>query len=127
MATLTTTDGATIMFNPAIIDAIADHNDTTGSAVTCVYGIPPSMLMIGETVRAFMQRVRIDKEFAQLTRPNGRPVWIRVTSVTAIRPPVRGEYPAGVKSVISTNSVTQAVKETPAAVTAALDAHGAKL
>ena len=47
MATLTTTGGATITFAPTSIDAIADHNDTTGAAVTCIYGIPPTMLVIG--------------------------------------------------------------------------------
>jgi len=127
MANLTTTGGATITFNPEVIDAIGDHSDTTGAAVTCIYGIPPSMLMIGETVPAFMQRLQIENEFAQFTRPNGWPVWIRATSVAAIHPPVPGEYPAAVKSVISANSVTQAVTETPAAATAALNAHGAKL
>ncbi len=127
MATLTTTKGATITFNPAGIDAIADHNDTTGAAVTCVYGIPPSMLMAAETVPALMQRLKIEKDFAQLTRPNGWKVWIRGSSVTAIRPPVPGEYSAAVKSVISTSSLTQAVRETPAEVTAALDGHGGNL
>jgi hypothetical protein len=127
MATLTTTGGATITFNPASIDAIADHNDTTGAAVTCVYGIPPSMVMVGETVPALMQRLKIEKDFARLTRPNGWPVWIRASSVTAIRPPAPGEYRAAVKSIISTSALTQAVKETPAEVTAALDAHGGDL
>ncbi|HUI94799.1 MAG TPA: hypothetical protein VLX44_03525 [Xanthobacteraceae bacterium] len=127
MATLTTTGGATITFNPAGIDAIADHNDTTGAAVTCVYGIPPSMLMVGETVPALLQRLKIEQDFAQLTRPNGWPVWIRGSSVTAVRPPAPGEYPAAVQSIVSTSSLTQAVKETPAEVTAALDARGGNL
>ena len=127
MARLTTTGGATITFNAAGIDAIADHNDMTGAAVTCVYGIPPSMIMVGETVQAFMQRLKIEKDFAQLTRPNGWLVWIRGSSVTAIRPPVPGEYSAAVKSVISTSSLTQAVRETPTEVTTALDGHGGNL
>jgi len=127
MATLTTTRGATITFNPAGIDAIADHNDMTGAAVTCVYGIPPAMVMVGETVQALMRRLKIEKDFAQLTRPNGWRVWIRGSSVTAIRPPVPGEYSAAVRSVISTNSLTQAVKEAPAEVTAALDGRGGNL
>ncbi len=127
MATLTTTAGATITFNPDSIDAIGDHDDTTGAAVTCVYGILPAMLMIAETVPAFMQRLKIKAKFARLTRPNGWPVWLRGSSVTAIRPPASGEYPPEVKSVISAGSLTQAVKEAPAAATAALNARGGNL
>jgi len=126
MATLTTTGGATINFNPAAIDAIGDHNDT-GAAVTCVYGIPPSMLMVGETVQAFMQRLGIEKDFAQLTRPNGWLAWIRGSAVMALRAPVQGEYPPTAKTVVYTSSLTQAVKETPADATAALNAHGGEL
>jgi hypothetical protein len=127
MATLTTTGGATITFAATSIDAIADHNDTTGAAVTCVYGIPPAMVMIGETVPAFMERLAIGADFARLTRPNGWPVWIRGSSVTSLRPPAPGEHIPAVKTVVSANSVTQAVTETPAEATAAVNAHGGKL
>jgi len=127
MATVTTTGGAAVTFNLAGIDAIADHNDATGAAVTCVYGIPPSMLMIGETVSAFMHRLGLEKEFARLTRPNGWPVWVRGSAAAALRPPVPGEYPPAVKTVIHTSSLTLAVKETSAEATAALNAHGGEL
>jgi hypothetical protein len=127
MATLTTTGGATITFRPATIDVIADHNDTTGAAVTCVYGIPPAMLMVGETVPAFMQRLGIEHEFARLTRPNGWPVWIRGSAVTALRAPLPGEYAPAAKTVVTTDALTQAVTEATADVTATLNAHGGDL
>jgi hypothetical protein len=129
MATLTTLGGAAISFRLGVIDAIADHNDTTGEAVTCIYGIPPAMLTITEPVHAFMQRLAITPEFAQLTRPNGRPVWIRGSSAISIRPPVPGEFPPAlrVNAVVWAGSLTQAVRETPAQALAALNAHGGGL
>ena|SRR5215470_13685072 len=127
MATLTTKSGAVITFVSSKVDVVADHNDSTGEAATCVYGIPPIMLMIDETVQDFMQRLQIEAHFARLTRPNGWPVWIRASSVSAIRSPVPGEYPAAVKTVISTDSLTQAVRETLAEATDALNARGGEL
>jgi len=127
MATLTTKSGAVITFLPSKVDVVADHHDSTGEAVTCVYGIPPVMLTIDETVQEFMGRLRVEAHFAQLTRPNGWPVWIRASSVSAIRTPVPGEYPAAVKAVISTDSLTQAVRETLTEATSALNAHGGEL
>jgi hypothetical protein len=127
MATLTTTGGAVITFTPSGIAAIADHNDTTGQAVTTVYGIGNSPLMIAETVQAFLTRLNIAQAFAQLTRPDGRPVWISGTAVSMLRAPSAGEYAPAVKTVISAGPLTQGVQETPDNVTTALNAHGADL
>ena len=129
MANLATTGGATITFVSATIDAIADHNDTTGAAVTCVYGIPPTMLMVDETVQAFMQRLAIAADFAQLTRPNGWPIWIRGSSVTSLRPPAPGEFASEptVKTIVAANSSSQAVRETLTECADALRKHGGKL
>jgi len=127
MATLTTTGGAIITFNPSGIAAIADHNDTTGQAVTTVYGIGSSPLMIAETVQAFMTQLSIVKDFAQLTRPDGRPIWINGGAVSMLRAPSAGEFAPAVKTVISAGPLTQGVKEPPADAIAALNAHGASL
>ena len=91
MHTLTTTGGMSINFKADDIDAIADHNDTTGEAKTCVYGILSTVVMIDETVPAFMRRLEIEKEFGKFTRPNGWPVWINVSSINSVRPPIKGE------------------------------------
>jgi hypothetical protein len=127
MATLTTTGGAVVTFTPSAIAAIADHNDTTGEAVTTVYGIGGSPLMIAETVQAFMTRLNIAQAFAQLTRPDGRPVWISGAAVSMLRAPSAGEYAPAVKTVISAGPLTQGVKEPLADAIAALNAHGASL
>lgn len=127
MATLTTTGGAAITFGASAVAAIADHNDTTGEAVTTVYGIGNSPLMIAETVQGFLQRLNIAASFAQLTRPDGRPVWISGAAVSMLRAPSAGEYAPAVKTVISAGPLTQGVKEPPANAIAALNAHGASL
>jgi hypothetical protein len=127
MATLTTTDGRQITFAPNNVEAIADHDAMTGAAVTCIYGATKEMIRTEESVQAFMTRVRITKKFAQLTRPNGSPVWISGGAVSSLRAPLPGEYAAGVNAVISTEALVQGVRETPDVATAALNEHGGEL
>ena len=82
MATLTTVDGLQITFAPKKVSGIADHDANTGLAITCVYGVTKEALQISEPVQDFMKRVRIAKDFAQLTRPNGFPIWINGSAVS---------------------------------------------
>ena len=127
MATLTTVDGLQITFAPKVVFAIADHDANTGFAVTCVYGVTKEALQISEPVQEFMKRVRIAKDFAQLTRPNGFPIWINGSAVSSIRSPLPKEYVAGVNTVVFTDDLTQGVKESPADVAAAVNDHGGDL
>jgi hypothetical protein len=127
MATLTTVDGFQITFSSKAVSAITDHDGSTGQAVTCVYGITMGVLDISEAVQAFMKRLGVTKNFAQLTRPNGSPVWINGSSVSSIRAPLPNEYVAGVNTVISAGSLTQGVEETLADVTTAINAYGGDL
>lgn len=127
MATLTTIDNIQITFPVKAVSAIADHDAATGEAVTCIYGITKSMLRIRETVADFMHRLGLGPQFAQLTRPNGSPVWIRGGAVSSIRAPLPGEYVAGVSCVIFADSLVQGVSETPDVAIAALNARGGEL
>jgi hypothetical protein len=127
MATLTTVGGVQITFKPSSVEVLADHDASTGAAVTCVYGVGKEMLKIDETVPQFLKRVGIAAGFAQLTRPNGSPVWISGASVSSLFAPGPGEYVAGVKTVVVTGALTQGVQEAPAAATAALNAHDGNL
>ena len=52
MATLTTTDGIQITFVAKAVSALADHDASTGEAVTCVYGIIEDVLRISEFVES---------------------------------------------------------------------------
>ena len=127
MATLTTVDGLQITFSPKKVSGIADHDANTGLAITCVYGITKEALQISEPVQDFMKRVRIAKDFAQLTRPNGFPIWINGSAVSSICSPLPKEYVAGVNTVVFTDDLTQGVKELPADVAAAVNDHGGDL
>ena len=126
MASLTTTDGLQISFDPSGVTAVADHDDA-GDAVTTVYGITGGTLRIAETVDGFLKRIGVDANFGKLTRPNGTFVWINCKAVSTVRPPLQGEYGASVQAVVSVGSLTQAVQEMPAAVTQIVKAHNGNL
>ena len=126
MPELTTIDGTQITFNPDSVAVIVDHNEN-GQVVTCVYGITKGELHIGETVDTFLTRLGITQAFAKLTRPNGTRVWINGKAVSSLRAPLKDEYADGVKTVITTDALTQGVKETPDSVRTQIDAHGGKL
>jgi hypothetical protein len=127
MATLTTVGGLQITFKPSSVAVLADHDASTGAAVTCVYGVTNNMLKIDETVQKFLSRVGIAKNFAQLTRPNGSPVWINGSAVSSLYAPGPKEYVASVKTIVVTGALTQGVQEAPDAATTALNAHGGSL
>jgi hypothetical protein len=127
MATLTTVGGVQITFTPSSVEALADHDASTGAAVTCVYGVTNDMLKISEGVQDFMNRLRITAKFAQLTRPNGSPVWINGSAVSSLYAPGPGEYVPAVKTLIVTPALTQGVQEGADAATKAINAHGGDL
>jgi hypothetical protein len=127
MATVKTTGGEGVTFDVSEINAIADHNDTTGEAKTCLYGISSTPIMIDETVSAFMHRLGVNGAFAQFTRPNGWLVWINGASVRSVRPAPKGEFAPGAHTIVSAGSLIQCVKEKPEHVIAAIKAHGGKL
>ena len=127
MANLTTVDGLQYSFNPKTIAVIADHDASTGESVTCLYGITNGTLKISESVQEFMSRVRINANFAQFTRPNGSPVWINGSSVSAVRAPLQDEYISAVNALVFTSALTQGIKESPSNAMSALNAHGGDL
>ena len=127
MATLTTIGALQITFVARAISAIADHDASTGQAVTCIYGLSNNDMQIRESVPAIMARLKIANKFAQLTRANGSPVWLNGSAVTSLRPPLPNEYVAGVNTVIFAGVLTQGVKEPPDVVTTAINARGGDL
>jgi len=127
MPTLTTTDGIQITFVAKVVSALTDHDASTGEAVTCVYGITNGLLRISESVQAFMTRLKITKNFAQLTRANGSPIWINGCAVSSIRAPLPDEFVAGVNTVVFADGLMQGVKETPADVATSINGHGGEL
>lgn len=119
MASLTTTAGIQYFFDPNGIVAISDCDPSTGSAVTCVYGLSSSgYLQISESVQQFMTRLNIAAKFGQLTRADGASIWMNGSSVTSVRSRVATDQ-AGVNSVVWAGTVSYMVKEARTAVAAA--------
>jgi len=82
--------------------------------------VTKGVLHISESVHAFVTRLKITKNFAQLTRPNGSPVWINGPAVSPIRVPLPNEYIAGVNTVVFAGSLSQGVTECLVAATSAI-------
>ena len=64
---------------------------------------------------------------AKLTRPDGTDVLVDPLAVSAIRAPLVDEYPDTVQAVLTLGHMTQAVRETVPAVTAAIRIRGGKV
>jgi len=127
MPSLTTVDGYQITFSAKAVAMLTDHDASTGQVVTCVYGVTKGILHIEESVQNFLQRISMTNKFAQLTRPNGSPVWINASAVSSIRAPLPDEYVDAVNAVISIESLNQGVTETPAEATTLINEHGGAL
>ena len=122
MPTLTTVHGLQFNFSADSVVAIVDRDASTCEDVTCVYGITKNgFLKTNESVQGLMSRLGLDAKFAQLTRPNGSPVWINKSSVSVVRPPLPGEYTDGVNAIVFTSALTQGVGESPSDTMAALN------
>lgn len=120
MATLTTVANVQYYFDPDNIAAISEFDPAGGGAVTCVYGISTSYLMIAETPQAFMSGIGIAQKLVSLTRPDDTAIWINASSVVSIRSRVASDGP-GVNALISFASMpTQGVKEAADTVAALL-------
>jgi hypothetical protein len=104
-----------------------DHDPSTDATETCVYGTIKSMVAIDETVQDFMKRVKVTNQFGQLTRADGRQVWINGAAVGSLSAANPGEFVDGVKTVVTTAALVQGVRETPSEATDALNARGANL
>jgi soluble lytic murein transglycosylase-like protein len=63
----------------------------------------------------------------KLTRPDGSDVLIDPLAVSAVRDVLPGEYPDGVQTVLTMGRLTQGVRETAAAATAAIRIRGGKV
>ena len=114
MATLTTVEGVQYYFDPKGIVAISDHDPSIGQAVTCVYGISTQYLHVSDSVPVFMAGLSNAKDFQQVTRADGNPMWINTPAVTSIRSRVATD-PPGVNAVLVAESITQSIQETAAA------------
>jgi soluble lytic murein transglycosylase-like protein len=72
-------------------------------------------------------RTRPSPNLAQLTRPDGTPIWIDGAAVLSVRAADPGEFGPGVQSVIGVRKSSQAVLENISTATAILREHGGKV
>jgi hypothetical protein len=124
LAKLTTISGADIEFQPGSVAAVTDHDVETGQAVTTLYGLGAGRVEIAETVEGFLTRIGVLQKFAKLTRPDGSPIWVNAQAVGLVRAPLPDEGPDSARAVVSIAGLHQAIRETPAEATEAIDAHG---
>ena len=127
MASLTTTAGEAIDFDPAAVTALSDRDPETGEAVTLIYGLAAGELKVSERVDALLHRLQLAADFARLTRPDGASVWVAGKAVAFVRAPWEGEYVPGVHAVVSAGALIQGVTETVEEVRRRVDAQGGAL
>jgi hypothetical protein len=116
LTTLTTIAGKVITFNPSAVVAISDHDDSSDAAHTWVFGVPGGRALIAETVDDFMKRLKIEGDFAKLTRPDGWRVWIKAAAVSSIVAVTSSESSVHtvkpIKAFVTVSGLRQAVAET---------------
>jgi hypothetical protein len=123
MAILTTIDGREIKCSPSSVTVITDYDVFTHAAVTSVYGVRKAVLEISETPSAFIERLGIQKNIAQLTRSTGRSIWICGDAVTALSEPLPNSYVDGVNTVIEIGSLRLGVAELIEVASREINAH----
>lgn len=127
MATLSTIDGVTFLFNPAAVTMVADRDPDTGDVRTSVYGLQDGQLSIAEGVDPFLSRIGLAPTFARLTRPDGSHVWVNAKLVRVVRQPIAEEYAPAVRSVLFVGGSKQAVIEDITQTGQTIREHGGTL
>jgi hypothetical protein len=127
MAELTTTTGEAIDIDAAAVTALADMDEETGLAVTCVFGIQAGPVRTAEPVSSVLERLHLRSKVAQLTRADASLVWFVGSAVTSLRAPLPDEYAPGVQCVVATTGLAQGCVESLQDARRALDAAGAHL
>jgi len=92
---------------------------------THVYALPKEILT-GEPPEKLVVRLNIDPALAQLTRPNGTPIWIKGAAVITIGPPGPTDHDAA-KAVLIVGSLHQAVREDVSTARRIINEHGGRL
>jgi len=125
---LTSHDGFAMHFVDDDVVGLAGPrpSDTEVQSYVFVIGLQPIPCV--ELVSSLLTRIQSNPPFAQLTRPNGTPIWIRGSTVTEIRDPLSVEMqnpPAITRQVIRFAGNSQAVQETYGQLKTILSGAGA--
>lgn len=103
---------------------------STINPYTYVYGVAPFSLETIEDPPHLVSRLRLRIPLCVLTRPDGRPVWIKGSAATMVRPPLNSEIalaPNFTRAVVIVAGRPQAVQQDVAMASVILMACGAQL
>ena len=106
-------DGVEVIVNENAVTLVAGPYPHDVGPHTYVHGVDRGVLVTAEEAAGLVARLGVDPPLAKLTRPDGSPVWIKRSAVTAIRPPLATEQQGGgaVQAVLIIGGLHQAVRE----------------
>src|ERR1700756_2477899 len=88
-------NGTEIEVNQDAITLIAGPYPHDVGPHTYVHGVDRGVLVTAEKAAALVARLGVDPPLVKLTRPDGSPVWVKRSAVSAIRPPLATEQQGG--------------------------------
>jgi hypothetical protein len=106
-------DGTDVVVNEDAVTLVVGPYPHDVGPHTYVHGVDRGVLATTEDAAALAGRLGVDPPLVKLTRPDGSPVWIKKSAVTAIRPPLPTEQQVAgaVKAVVVVGALHQAVRE----------------
>jgi hypothetical protein len=111
-------------FDPSHVVRVTESLNGPG---TSIYGVTATALEVVDPPAAFLGTLGIAGDFVQLTRPDGKPTWVKARSVVLVRPVRPGEYPAAAKSYVDLGGPSVGVVEAPQDAVNVLKGGGAPL
>lgn len=129
MAIITALDGTPLAIDDNAIALLTGPDPGDPGRWSHIIGPAPDPIVTAEDAGALVARLHRKQALAQLTRPDGSPVWFSGAAVSLIRLPSTFDIPPGetVGAVLEIGGHHQAVIENPAAAKLVIDAHGGHL
>ena len=126
MLAITTLDGSVLHLDDDSVVMVTGPKPGDPPGRSYVTGPAPGPIATDEETAAVLAALHPQAPLAQLTRPDGSPVWIKGGAVTSVRAPIPADVPPGepVGAVIIVGGCHQAVREDVATVGGLLDRHG---
>lgn len=126
MIRLRALDGTDVSVDENAITVIAGPYPHDLGPHTYVHGVDRGVLVTAENAAALAARLRVHPPLIKFTRPDLTPVWVKGSTVTAIRAPLPTERqaPGSVNAVVIMGDLHQAVHETVEAARNVVNAVG---
>ena len=126
MLAITTLDGSVLHLDDDSVVMVAGPKPGDPPGRSYVTGPAPAPIATDEDAATVLAALHPQVPLAQLTRPDGSPVWVKGGAVTSVRAPIPVDVPPGelVGAVIIVGGCRQAVREDVATVSGILARHG---